>query len=479
MLNDLLTVQEVAEILDISDQYVRKLIRDGRIVGQKIGRIWMIPEVSLDEHNSPINIETTNHCRRANKTPKLKLLSFFTGAMGLDLGLEKAGFTSMLASEVDKHCRETIQTNRPEMALIGDIRDYTGDDILRASGLSRSDDVDLIAGGPPCQAFSTAGNRRGFNDERGNVFLKYIEIILDIKPKYAVIENVRGLLSAPLSHRPHDKRGKKYPQLTSDEQRGGALLHIIDLLRKGGYTVSFNLYNSANFGSPQKRERVVIICSRDKRKVPYLTPTHSDEGLYGLPKWSTFREATKGLPRKHHHVNFPEKRLKYYRMLKPGENWRSLPTKLQKQALGKSYLAGGGKTGFLRRLAWNKPAPTVVTHPAMPATDLAHPVKDRPLSIEEYKRIQEFPDDWYLAGKLLEQYKQIGNAVPISLGAAIGKVIMSHMKGKKIRSFIDFPYSRYKDTDEKNWEKSIRDEFSKPVQQELFGENPKKSKKVV
>ncbi|MBF6682394.1 DNA cytosine methyltransferase, partial [Acinetobacter baumannii] len=130
-----------------------------------------------------------------------------------------------------------------------------------------------------------------------------------------------------------------------------------------------------------------------------LTPTHSEDGAQGLPAWRTVRQALEGL-NNHNHLNFPEKRLRFYRLLKAGQNWRNLPEDQQREALGKSYFAGGGKTGFLRRLAWDKPSPTLVTHPAMPATDLAHPEADRPLSIEEYKRIQEFPDDWQLAGPL-------------------------------------------------------------------------------
>lgn len=96
-------------------------------------------------------------------------------------------------------------------------------------------------------------------------------------------------------------------------------------------------------------------------------------------------------------------------MLKPGENWRNLPKELQPEAMGNSYHLGGGKTGFYRRLDWDSPSPTVVTHPAMPATELAHPTENRPLSIQEYKRIQEFPDDWVIEGSLLDKYKQIGN----------------------------------------------------------------------
>ena len=133
-------------------------------------------------------------------------------------------------------------------------------------------------------------------------------------------------------------------------------------------------------------------------------------------------------------------------MLKEGQNWRNLPENLQKEALGKSYEAGGGKTGFLRRLAWEKPSPTLVTFPAMPATDLAHPEKDRPLSIQEYKRIQEFPDEWILCGSLSDQYRQIGNAVPISLGRAVGSLIMSLLNNLPIQEYEGFKYSRYLNT---------------------------------
>ena len=401
-------------------------------------------------------------------------LSFFSGAMGLDIGIEKAGFDIRLACEIDKYCRQTIALNRPEMALLGDINDYSKQDILEASGLTEKDDIDLIVGGPPCQAFSTAGKRKAFNDDRGNVFLKYIDLALELQPKYIVIENVRGLLSCPMDHRPHEQRGPEFPDLTADELKGGALNFILSKLKKSGYAYSFNLYNSANFGTPQVRERVIIICSRDGKIPPYLTPTHSENGEYGLPKWKTFKQAVEGLT-EHHHLNFPEKRLKYYRLLKPGENWRNLPEQLQKEALGKSFYAGGGKTGFLRRLAWNKPAPTLVTHPAMPATDLAHPVEDRPLSIQEYKRIQEFPDRWILAGPLIQQYKQVGNAVPSSLGEAVGKLIHSLLNNEKPEQYLGFVFSRYKNTTNQEWEEQFLKAYNKATQpqqaqqQNIFG----------
>ncbi len=248
-----------------------------------------------------------------------------------------------------------------------------------------------------------------------------------------------------------NQRGHNYPPLSDDGLRGGALNFILGRLRSFGYGYSFNLYNSANFGTPQVRERVIIVCARDGSEPPFLQPTNSRDGSYGLSKWNTLRKAIEDI--KHHtHLKFPEKRLKFYRMLGEGQNWRDLPEEYQKEAMGKSYYSGGGKTGFYRRLSWDKPSPTLVTHPAMPATDLAHPEQNRPLSIQEYKRIQEFPDNFQLAGNLVQQYKQVGNAVPISLGFAVGRHVRSLICGENIINFPNFEYSRYKKTSHIEWE---------------------------
>ena len=383
---------------------------------------------------------------------KIKALSFFSGAMGLDIGLEKAGIDVILACESEKFIRETIKLNRPKIKVLEDINNYSAKEIRKEAGLKSKEKIDLIVGGPPCQAFSTAGKRLSINEKRGVVFLKYLELIKELNPTYFVIENVRGLLSVPLKHVPHNKRNRK---LKVAEEKGGTLNYILNYLKKIGYKVSFNLYNSANFGTPQTRERIVIIGNKED-KLPYLSPTHSQYGEFGLKPWNTFKSAVKGLHNiKHDHVNFPKSRLKYFRKLKDGQNWRNLSLKLQKEALGKSFYLGGGKTGFLRRLAWNKPSPTLVTDPMMPATDLGHPVEDRPLSIQEYKRIQEFPDNWKLSGSIRNQYKQIGNAVPVSLGKAIGKLIVNHMLRKKIKVINNFKYSRYLNTSDLDWHNSI------------------------
>lgn len=454
-MSTILTVNEASEILGISAQRVRSLCRSGLLEGaRQSGKVWLISEKCLMDYKENMFIEDRNS---TVNTSQPIALSFFSGAMGLDIGIEKAGFKTILACEIDKSARKTIKSNKPEIALIGDIRDYSSEEIMEHAGLKLGDEVDLIMGGPPCQAFSTAGKRLGLEDERGNVFLKYIETIFEIKPKYFIIENVRGLLSAPLQHRPHNQRGEDFPPLKSEEEQGGVLSYVYRMIKNSGYSCSFELYNSANFGVPQTRERVIMICARSGEKIPYLEPTHSDDASYGLPSWLTFRDAVKGLDdTSHTHLEFPEKRKNYYKLLGPGQYWKNLPLDMQMEALGNSFFSGGGKTGFLRRLAWDRPSPTLVTHPAMPATDLAHPDKLRPLSIEEYKRIQQFPESWIIEGKLLDQYKQLGNAVPVGLGYAVGKHILKFEQGIATKLYENFKYSRYRNTSDVHLEEKLK-----------------------
>jgi DNA (cytosine-5)-methyltransferase 1 len=460
-----ISISDAARLLKISTQHARTLCRDQELKAEKISNTWIIDRDSVTTYGlRTAHMIAEDHAayqvESRNKNQPIAL-SFFSGAMGLDLGLEKAGFDIRLACEFNKYCRQTIALNRPNTALLSDINDYSAEQVLQAAQVNAKD-VDLIVGGPPCQAFSTAGKRKAFNDDRGNAFLKYIDLALAIRPRLIVIENVRGLLSCPMDHRPHDQRGPEFPDLSQDEMKGGALNFVLSKLQLAGYTCSFNLYSAANFGTPQIRERVIIICSRDGVQAPFLTPTHAENGELGLPHWRTFREAVQGIVR-HDHLNFPEKRLKYYRLLGPGQNWRNLTPALQQEALGKSYFSGGGKTGFLRRLSWDKPAPTLVTHPAMPATDLAHPEEDRPLSIQEYKRLQEFPDDWQLAGPLIEQYKQVGNAVPVSLGYAVGRLIRDLLQDKANAPPRNFKFSRYQATAHNEWIQLFKQQADKAL----------------
>lgn len=397
------------------------------------------------------------------KAPKarepLQYLSFFSGALGLDLGFEQAGYRCLSLNEIDPVACKTINANlktffrhrrKPELFDF-DIRQLDAD-FLRDQLGTETDNLFCIIGGPPCQAFSTAGKRLGLNDERGNVFLHFIHLIGQLRPKYAVFENVRGILSAPLIHRPHTERGPDYPPLTAEEKPGGALLKILSVLREYGYETTFNLYSTANFGVPQTRERVIFFASRDGKKIPYMRPTHDQTGNQGLEKWMPLRTALSNLSvDQSEGAKFPESRLKYYRMLEAGENWKNLPVSAQKKAMGKSFFSGGGKTGFYRRLSLDKPSPTLVTAPTMPATDLCHPTELRPLSVAEYAAIQTYPENFVLSGRTADKYRQLGNAVPVAFAKAVAQHLLD-FDGGKIKTMSDqIRFSRYLDTDHVSW----------------------------
>ena len=454
-LKEILTVQEVSQIIAKTPQYVRKLIISGQIKGVLLGRQWLVERSELNSYIMRKSCwkEPRDHEYMGKSESNIIALSFFSGAMGLDLGLEQEGIPVRLLCESNKYCRMTISRNRPQIALIGDIHNFSSEDILKFAKVPSGRKVDLIVGGPPCQAFSTAGLRKSFADSRGNLILTYIDIIQDIRPTYIVLENVRGLLSAEalcanLTH----------------PIKGGALWIILERLRKLGYQVSFELYNAANFGAPQIRERLVIIGKLGGGKVPHLAPTHSEGGKYSLHPWIPLKAVlAKMHNKKQHYIEFPEKRLKFYRLLKEGQYWKDLPPHLQYEAMGEKLKLGGGKTGFFRRLSCDKPSPTLVTNPTMPATDLCHPYENRPLSVEEYKEIQGFPPDWEICGSILECYRQIGNAVPVSLGRAIARTILADMRGQELPQIEGFRYSRYNHTDEDSWEQEMKQRIKKSL----------------
>ena len=365
--------------------------------------------------------------------------------MGLDLGVEAAGFNIRLCVEMNKWAAQTIRQNTDIPVIEKDIRDVSTDDILSTAGLEKKE-VTLVVGGPPCQAFSTAGKQRGMADFRGNVMIQYLRVIQEIKPQYFILENVRGLLSAKLHTIPEEY--SQYKDIT--DIKGSVMYFLTEEFKKYGYSISYALLNAANYGVPEKRERVIIIGHLGSR-VPIPSPTHSEDGSFGTKKWVTLGEVINDLKDRSdlRYIPLRNKSIKYIKMLKEGENWKNLPDDIAEEAMGKAYKLSGGKTGFFRRLSFNEPAPTLVTSPTMPATLLCHPIDLRPLSIEEYARIQQFPDTWKFEGKIEEIYKQIGNAVPVGLGYAAGMQIMRHIENKiKVNeeSTNMIPYSRYKNT---------------------------------
>jgi DNA (cytosine-5)-methyltransferase 1 len=380
--------------------------------------------------------------------------SLFSGAMGLDLGLEIAGMAACLAVEIDADCCETIRYNRRGLRVLQrDLSSLTGAD-LRASA-QQSDDVYMMVGGPPCQSFSSGGKRAALSDPRGNLIYEYLRLIGEVRPQYFVFENVANLVTAALCHRKiEDRPGKHwnlnaYSQrkvvaeddsvaLSADEMSGSAIRQILRDLSALGYGVRFGIVDAADFGAPQHRLRFLLIGARNSAAPPLPVATHGSEGS-GLAPFRTVRDAIYDLRTfPGDHSEYTASVARYFDLVKEGCNWRSLPAHLQREAMGGSYEAGGGKTGFYRRLAWDTPSPTITGRANRKGSAMCHPEFTRPLSVSECARIQGFPDDWHFVGSMAQRYMQIGNAVPVALGVAIGRCLLEPAAKDGIGVTADF-----------------------------------------
>jgi DNA (cytosine-5)-methyltransferase 1 len=279
--------------------------------------------------------------------------------------------------------------------------------------------------------FSTAGARGSLGDPRGELFEHFIRVVRESRPRFFVMENVRGLLSAAARHRPLLERGPGYPPLAPDEELGSAFRVIAQRLRQLDYRTVFDVLNSADFGTPQTRQRLLLLGSRDGEPLRMPEPTHSREGVGGLRPWRTLRDAAGDLiDDAPEFYRFCPAKEKFLKLVPEGGNWRSLPDDLRAEAMGRAFESWGGRSGFFRRLAWDKPAPALTTRPDSKATSLCHPTELRPLSVREYARVQEFPDEWSFCGPVRKKYEQVGNAVPLGLGEAAGRAILKAMDEK-------------------------------------------------
>jgi len=348
------------------------------------------------------------------------VISLFSGAMGLDIGLEEVGLNVAIGQDSDASCVKTMRANGHKV-LSGDIRGIEPQQLLEITGLAVGEPF-LICGGPPCQPFSTAGKRLGINDPRGSLFMDFIRMIDYIRPKFFVMENVKGIMSAPLKHVPLSERDETDP----DQKPGTVLDVILSEFNKLGYKTVYGVLDAVNYGVPQFRERFVLIGSRDKEDIFLPMPTHFQMHQNREYQWQTVRSVIEDLEFDDRECAvLSEERLKFLKMVPEGGNWRDLPKDMIPIAMGGAYQSGGGKVGFYRRLSYDQPSPTVVTSPVQKATMMCHPTQDRPLSVKEYARIQQFPDDWIFTGTIAEKYRQIGNAVPVGLAKAIGKAVLA------------------------------------------------------
>lgn len=383
---------------------------------------------------------------KPGKKPRT-VVSLFTGAGGLDVGIEKGGEFEILACvELNPRFCETLRINRDAGRLGSSSTQIIEADLSKQDPFELMDrlkikpgELDLLIGGPPCQSWSTAGRRATVSDPRGMLIWHFIRFVDALKPKYFLMENVRGLLSAALRHRPIvDRPERGGVRLEPDEQPGSAIEAWSEDLQKidnGAYRVDVFEVNAVNYGAPQLRERVLFFGNRFGRVVEFPQPTHgnllTETDIFGeqLRPFRTLGDALKGFSEEDPVLmDFSPRKKQYLRMIPAGGNWRTLPREVAMESMGRAFFAKGGRSGWWRRLSWDLPCPTIVTLPNHASTSMCHPDDIRVLSVGEFARVQEFPSGWQISGTPQEQMTQVGNAVPAKLGVVAGKVIMDQFR---------------------------------------------------
>jgi len=332
---------------------------------------------------------------------KYNVVELFAGAGGLALGLEKAGFVTKATVELDKWACKTLKTNRPNWNVIeGDITKISQEGIKKY--LKDDEEIDLLSGGYPCQSFSYAGNRQGMEDVRGTLFYDFAKILEELKPKMFFAENVKGLVS-------HDG--------------GKTLQTMIKVFENVGYVVQYKVLNAVDYGVAQKRQRIIIIGTRkdirEKINEEFEFPTPHTKKL-------TLKDVLQDVPPSPC-ATYNEKKKEVLKYVKAGGCWRDLPDDVARDYMKSTYFMGGGRTGIARRLSWDEAGLTVLCTPSQKQTERCHPDELRPFSVRENARIQSFPDSWVFEGSISQQYKQIGNAVPVNLAKEVGLAIIRYL----------------------------------------------------
>lgn len=398
---EFLTENNLADILSVSHATVNKWVKNGTFTletnskGQKgfsARQLVGIPEIEPMLHSRWEEEMIVKPKRQYNS------IELFAGGGGLALGMSKAGFHHVLLNEFNKDACATLRANRPDWNVLeGDVHEISFSDY--------EGKIDFLSGGFPCQAFSYAGNKGGFEDARGTLFFELARAVKETKPKVFMGENVKGLFT-------HDN--------------GRTLSVIKNTIAELGYTlVEPRVLKAIMYQVPQKRERLILIAIRNDiaEKVKFKWPDPYERIV-------TLRDAFfKGIlydcdvpdsPGQ----KYPQRKKEIMEMVPEGGFWKDLPDEIQREYMKNCYFMGGGKTGIARRLHLDEPALTLTCAPAMKQTERCHPTEARPLTVREYARIQTFPDDWEFKGSMSEQYKQIGNAVPVNLAYAIGRALI-------------------------------------------------------
>ena len=393
------TVSEVADMLGTTKETLRRWDRSGKLVPQRhpfnnyrvykssdleqFGQIGFMFKVLVEPDNEP-------------PLKKYTSIELFAGAGGLALGLERVGLSNVLLSEIDKNACETLRLNRPDWNVVEG-------DVAKIDFNSYKGKVDVLTGGFPCQAFSLAGKRLGFEDARGTLFFEFARAVKEVQPLICIGENVRGLLQ---------------------HENGKTIEGMASVLDELGYDViPPRLLKAIFFRVPQKRERVFIVGLRRDAGLKFDWPLESNEIFTLKDALKKGRLFQSDVPISMGQA-YPKAKREIMDLIPAGGYWRDLPVELQKSYMMGSFYLGGGKTGMARRISWDEPCLTLTCAPAQKQTERCHPEETRPFTAREYARIQTFTDDWVFAGSLTSQYAQIGNAVPVNLAEAVGRSIV-------------------------------------------------------
>lgn len=415
-----ISLNNFADIMGVSRATVDKWIANGKCVvhlDKKNKKYLIASELSSFAEISAMLNNTWTEESVVVPRRTFTSVELFAGGGGLALGMHKAGFKHLLLNEYDKDACATLKKNMPHWNVVhGDIH---GVDFTPYYGK-----VDFLTGGFPCQAFSYAGKRLGFEETRGTLFFELARAVKEIQPKVFMAENVRGLLE-------HDN--------------GRTIETIRSVIAELGYTlIEPRVLRAILYNVPQKRERLILIAIR------------SDIAPFVRFKWPsvcgdirTLRDAffegelfNCNVPMSEGQ-RYPAAKERVMRLVPEGGCWRNLPEDVAKEYMKGSYHLGGGKTGMARRLSMDEASLTLTCAPAQKQTERCHPIETRPLTVREYARIQTFPDSWQFCGSLSAKYKQIGNAVPVNLAWAIGRAVMrlfNQIEDTMPHSALDEPY---------------------------------------
>ncbi len=403
VMSDYISLSEASELLGKSKETLRRWDNEGRLnaVREPMSNYRMYKRSEINNLfssfiDNDIQETISNYVIPENNYTVLEL---FAGAGGLAIGMEKAGLKCIALNEIDKWACETLRTNRPNWNVLeGDIKQFNFSEYHNK--------VDVVTGGFPCQAFSYAGKKLGLADARGTLFYEFARAVKEVNPPICIGENVRGLLN-------HDN--------------GKTLQGMISILDEIGYNVvPVQVLKAINFNVPQKRERLILVGIRKDINLKYEYPKPYKK-IYNLKDALKKGDLFECDVPHSGGSKYPKSKIDVLKLVPQKGYWRDLPIDVQKEFMGGSFYLGGGKTGIARRIGWDEPCLTLTCSPAQKQTERCHPEETRPFTVREYARIQTFPDEWQFSGSVAQQYKQIGNAVPVNLGKEVGYSIINFL----------------------------------------------------